>query len=395
MLSQPPSAVSERNSSDRPQLFLGWDDWDFDFDGAIWPKSNEPIDPNLSLGVIIWHPAKQMTRALPSTFAEAEEQSSQPAPEGLDNGESVSMYFTAENSHEAFLNVRQTDEWENIRDDPVFVVFMDDEMKHNLIPLEDCVAQRDRSDEASDDLSQDEDQEMCDATWDIMENLEQALSSTNGYSKSEQRKREEPAPAYTTQEDILAKLGVTGAPKPPSDERMSPSLPMQDVKSTATLPEKPFIAPHSKHPGAPSTLPRSQSYNGLQTSGHGPTYQRPYGATLSSAIARPPPPPPPPEQPRYDPWNAPQSSNHGFDGSRGSPALSEGSNRTMVGSDFGSEKPGGSNEPESSTVPSLQRSDSSFSRKRSYEDADQGGKLRQQDDYSKRKRRSQVDAAYR
>jgi hypothetical protein len=71
----------------------------------------------------------------------------------------------------------------------------------------------------------------------------------------------------------------------------------------------------------------------------------------------------------------------------------------MAGSDFEPEKPNSSNEngPENPELPaSLQRSDSSFSRKRSYEDADHGdGTPRQQDDWTKRKRRSQVDAAYR
>jgi len=27
-------------------------DWDFDFDGPIWPKSNEDIDQALSIGII-------------------------------------------------------------------------------------------------------------------------------------------------------------------------------------------------------------------------------------------------------------------------------------------------------------------------------------------------------
>jgi hypothetical protein len=123
------STSHDSGSGNKSELYLAWDDWDFDFDGAIWPKSNEPVDPNLSLGVIIWHPAKQMTRALPATFEEAEEQSLKPTPEELGNGESVSIYFTAENSHEAFLDVRQTDEWDYIKDDPVFVIFTDEETR--------------------------------------------------------------------------------------------------------------------------------------------------------------------------------------------------------------------------------------------------------------------------
>jgi hypothetical protein len=69
----------------------------------------------------------------------------------------------------------------------------------------------------------------------------------------------------------------------------------------------------------------------------------------------------------------------------------------MAGSDFEPDKLNTSTENENPTIPALARSDSSFSRKRSYEeDIDHGDeKSGQQDDYTKRKRRSQVDAAYR
>ena len=30
------------------ELYLARDDWDFDFDGAVVPKGNKPIEPNLS-----------------------------------------------------------------------------------------------------------------------------------------------------------------------------------------------------------------------------------------------------------------------------------------------------------------------------------------------------------
>ncbi|KAI8942557.1 hypothetical protein NX059_000617 [Plenodomus lindquistii] len=392
---QSTSVVSQNSPSEKPQIYLGWDDWDFDFDGAIWPKSNEPVDPALSLGVIIWHPAKQMTRALPSTFEEAENQALDEAPEGLGNGDSVSMYFTAENSHEAFLDVRQTDDWETIQDDPVFVEFSDEEMQNNVVSIEDCIAQRDRSDEPSDVKNHDEDQEMHDASWDIMENLEQALTGRQEESRSQSTKHEEmPSPA-PTQEDILAKLGVTGAPKPPSHNLSPGTYQMSETKFPVSLPGKTATFPPTKPLNQQSVPSRAHSYSGLPKSGQIPTNQRPYGSMSSSSMSRPPPPPPPPEQPHYDPWNAPQHSGHVYGKRPGSPALSEGSNRTMVGSDFEPEKPSNSNEHESSAMPSLERSDSSYNRKRSYEDADKDGEqMRQQDDYSKRKRRSQVDAAY-
>lgn len=215
--SQPTSVKGGSTPTEKPQLFLAWDDWDFDFEGAIWPKSNEAVDPALSLGVIIWHPAKQVTRALPSTFDEAEEQALRPPPESLGNGDSVSVYFMAENSHEAFLNVRQTDEWDKIKEDPIFVVFTDEAMQQNLVSFEDCIAQRDRPDEETMVL-EDQDEQMPDASWNVMDHLEHELTSNR--RALQPHGREGANRTDFSQEDILAKLGVTGAPKPPSDEPM-------------------------------------------------------------------------------------------------------------------------------------------------------------------------------
>jgi hypothetical protein len=238
--SNPPASTSHDNATNnKPELYLAWDDWDFDFDGAIWPKSNEPVDPNLSLGVIIWHPAKQMTRALPATFDEAEEQSLRPAPEKLGNGESVSIYFTADNSHEAFLDVRQTDAWEYIQSDPAFVMFTDEEMQHNLVPVEECIAQRDRPDEPLDVDLKGEDAEMCEADWSVMDHLEQVLSASGEDSKLANVVPEpELAKAHATQEDILAALGVTGSPKPWSGEPMSLTMPTPNQEFPVPLPER-------------------------------------------------------------------------------------------------------------------------------------------------------------
>lgn len=82
--------------------------------------------------------------------------------------------------------------------------------------------------------------------------------------------------------------------------------------------------------------------------------------------------------------------------SRGSPALSDGSNHTMAGSDFEPESQDKDPVKGESLEHAPARRTSSFNRKRSYEDADQGSERpHQQDDFSKRKRRSQVEAAYR
>ncbi|KAF1919757.1 hypothetical protein BDU57DRAFT_513026 [Ampelomyces quisqualis] len=390
--SQSSSAVELSATSEKSQLYLAWDDWDFDFEGAIWPKSNEPVDPNLSLGVIIWHPAKQVTRALPSTFDAAEEQALRPAPEGLDNGESVSMYFTTENSHEAFLDVRQTDEWETIRDDPIFVVFNDKDMRQNLVSLEDCIAQRDRPDALFQSAQNDNDEEMPDASWSVMDHLEQVLCSTRGAPQTKGIRLKE-THTDVSQEDVLARLGVTGAPKPPSHDPLPPSL-LRLEQSQVSLPEKPAaqaFLPSSSHP----TPQKAHSYGGHKAKDGSCVDLRTYGSTSSGNGHRYPIPPPPPEPQRQGSWGRPQYNDQSYDGSRGSPALSDGSNHTMAGSDFGPEKPESITAKDDSAIPTLTRSDSSFARKRSYEDADHDNEQpRQHNDYTKRKRRSQVDAVY-
>ncbi|KAF2800075.1 hypothetical protein K505DRAFT_331985 [Melanomma pulvis-pyrius CBS 109.77] len=406
----PDSTISEQGSNDKPQLFLAWDDWDFDFDGAIWPKSNEPIDPNLSLGVIIWRPAKQVTRALPSTYIEAEEQALKPLAEKLGNGESVSMYFTVENSHEAFLDVRQTDQWENIRHDAVFTVFKDEEMSDpdTLVSLEQCIAERDRPDLAIEEAIEEVDEDIQDAAWNVMDHLEKALLGHDEEAKPPRPYTQTTSPRSQAQEDILAILGVTGSPKPPSNESAHLPFTLTDTKPSS-LPERPPAppGPHlanivSMHSRPEPPLQRAHSYAGSRNSNYGNLPQRPYGSMSSSDHPPPPPPPPPPpERPHFDsymPSNSQnQSNSHAFNDSRESPARSEGSNRTLAGSDFDENPSTGVDDASAPPpeVPQLNRSDSSLTRKRSYDDTDQDDeKLRQQDDHTRRKRRSQVASVY-
>ena len=155
----------------------------------------------------------------------------------------MSIYFTHENSHEAFLDVRQTDEWYRIRKDPIFVVFDKEEMARNLVPIEECIAARDRPDEPVEEI-EDEDEDMPDCVWNVMDGLEQALSSGPEDAKKSFTKGKEEQGGQT-QDDVLAKLGVTGAPKPPSHEPVNIPFPF-DTKPLSSLPEKPPVAPLSK-----------------------------------------------------------------------------------------------------------------------------------------------------
>ncbi|KAJ4296889.1 hypothetical protein N0V90_006937 [Kalmusia sp. IMI 367209] len=396
---QPTSATSDNTPVEKPPLFLGWDDWDFDFDGAIWPKANEPVDPNLSLGVITWRPAKQVTRALPPTFEEAEEQSFKPPAEKLGNGESVSLYFTAENSYEAFLDVRRTDEWENIKNDPAFVVFTGKGTAHNLVSIEDCLALRDRPDEPTEEFADNGDEDMHDPTWNVMDNLEQALSDdVEDIKKPIQQREPISSTRDQTQEDVLARLGVTGSPKPVYEDPLPVSF-LRDDKLPASLPVKPPAPPSANIPPRPEAPPqRAQSFGGQHNSTFANTVSRPYGPMFS---AYPQHPPLTPHADRLNPWNSisqtnPQGNSNMPAGLGGSSVLPEANNKSTVGSDFSPDKTTNNVDKDTAAVSSLKRGDSSFTRKRSYEDTDQEDEhVRQHDDHSKRKRRSVVDAAYR
>jgi hypothetical protein len=380
---------------EKPQLFLAWDDWDFDFDGAIWPKSNEPVDPNLSLGVILWRPAKQVTRALASTYDDAEEQALKPPPEKLGNGESVSIYFTCENSHEAYLDVRQTDEWYRIRKDPIFVVFPRPE-DMDLIPIEECLDKRDRPDWPLANFPVDEDEDMEDSGWNVMDNLEQALSGHDVDARPQSLLSDKPTHRTQKQEDVLAMLGVTGSPKPPSEEIVPMTLALEsETKPRISLPEKPTVRPMPPVPARtepPLAPQRAHSYGGHRNSTYGPPPQRPYGSMSSSSHSYPP--PPPPIERNWSSGNPHgQLNDYGSDRAQASPTMSEASNRTLAGSDFEANVNAGKR---LEATPKPHRSDNSFVRKRSYDDADQDEKLRQPDDHTRRKRRqAEVAAAYR
>ncbi|KAK7723102.1 hypothetical protein SLS57_004659 [Botryosphaeria dothidea] len=200
---------------------LGLDEWDqTDFDGAIWPKANEPVEPDFSLGVITWHPANEITLALPSDFNKAEEVAAEPAPPKIGNGDAVSKYFAPDNAHEAFLDVRQTDEWDSVKHDSIFYEFP---KASDIVALEDVLANRDRPDPEGENPYPSIEENRGrdgreDSDWNVMDNLEQALSSEQpaGDSTESGNNRSTPTPVSRddAQEALLASLGVTGSPKP-------------------------------------------------------------------------------------------------------------------------------------------------------------------------------------
>lgn len=375
---------------------LGLDEWDqTDFDGAIWPKANEPVEPDFSLGVITWHPANEITLALPSDFNKAEEVAAEPAPPKIGNGDAVSKYFAPDNAHEAFLDVRQTDEWDSVKHDSIFYEFP---KASDIVALEDVLANRDRPDPEGENPYPSIEENRArdwrqDSDWNVMDNLEQALSSEQpaGDSTESGNNRSTPTPVSRddAQEALLASLGVTGSPKPvkplPSPAHLPPN-PQKGSKRGSTDHDRPYEEyMHSRH--LPPTHQNGSGPRGRHSSQGAPT----------SSLHSPSLPPPPlqrQQSPSHDSWRVEQAPVRNGD-RRQSPARSENSQHTATGSDFHMED----NDPFNPNAaepqkPRLCRADSSAGRKRSYEEAE--SPQRQEDDYAKRFKRKQprVAAAY-
>lgn len=102
----------------------GADDLEEDFDGECYfSRHPEEINSDLSLGLIEWQAPLPTKMALPSTFAEAELEALAPRkPRALDD-ESISDYFTLDKREEALLSVRQTEVWEEVKDDVIYREF--------------------------------------------------------------------------------------------------------------------------------------------------------------------------------------------------------------------------------------------------------------------------------
>ncbi|EMC91596.1 hypothetical protein BAUCODRAFT_126596 [Baudoinia panamericana UAMH 10762] len=228
----------------------GDDALDEEFDGECYfGRHSDEINPELSLGVIEWRAPLPTNLPLPSSYAEAELEAIAPRkPRPLDEP-SVSDYFTKENKDEALLSIRQTEEWEHVKNDLIYRDFP--AVPNEIVPLSAMLEkyryrprlglQRSTAEYASpgpESRSQtpaggDESQEQND----MLGNLEQALFATNTYSRRDAkvangvRSHSRSASVTSTateritrptplapvrdqqQEDVLAALGVTGSPK--------------------------------------------------------------------------------------------------------------------------------------------------------------------------------------
>ena len=103
---------------DCPELEAEFDDECYYFDHP------EEIDNDLSIGWIESHSALPTPRPLPSTFSEAELEALAPRPYPANGGICISEYFAAEKGEEQLNTVRLSDSWVEIKDDLIFKEFL-------------------------------------------------------------------------------------------------------------------------------------------------------------------------------------------------------------------------------------------------------------------------------
>lgn len=412
-------------------------DWTFDPEGAIWPKATEVVDNKLSLGLIAWHPGNKMTRAMPCTFAAAEQSSRAAPPPPIGLGDSVSTYFMKENHENAYEDIRSLAHWPKVKRDPVFVEFPQECESYDVATVK---AWRNRPDVAVEIV--DDVEEEGEIGVDIGE-INGLANSFDQPPQQETTDQGQPSADQSdtntgqrpgdknqyqmdqSQEDILASLGVEGPPRPVYPTP-GPAYGAQSASKSGdpmdTMPQR--QASNGPNPGMnytqgqvniPPTSNASNSYPPADDPIEQAIARAISGAQASEQQSTPPAPsevvkhdPSDPEP--YDPWNPDQGMPVP---KNPSPAPSD---KTHVGSDFDQDttEVATSNgqlqdplpmEVEEDLKPPLSRHESSASRKRSYDnfndrdESDDDHKRRQSDDGNKAERpsksRQSSDDAYR
>jgi hypothetical protein len=120
-------------------------DFGLDFDlGSEAGVPAEEVVPELSLGIITWHPAIPTSKPLPSVYDEVEPKWTESAKATEGTHISVtSEFFPDDMSVDIRLSVRDTDEWQKVKDDLIFVEFG---KTAATVPLLTVIANRDRPD---------------------------------------------------------------------------------------------------------------------------------------------------------------------------------------------------------------------------------------------------------
>lgn len=346
--------------SEHANSVSGYDDEDLEedfYDECYFAVHPEEIDLKLSLGMIEWKAPLPTKRPLPSTFAEAELEALAPRKPLPTDDESISDYFIRSKRHEASLSVRQTEYWNEVKDDIIFrefpmicasiltmsellakykdrpdptwrsrvysptpdpetsVMDVDDEITPR--PQQNPHSRRtSRSQQYHRSRSVSRSQDYMDEQSDVLGSLENMSHSrrhsrASSVASTSSHRASKPTPLMpirdAAQEDILAALGVTGSPK---------------------------VVYQTPGPAIGAPQPQRTSRHNSNASGNG----------------RPPPPPPPPPQ-TQDRYRR----------------ASNGSHHTAAGSDFG--------DPDATPRAKVHRSET---RKRAYEDSDDSDAQKQQ-----------------
>ena len=125
------AAYARLEAGEHPQAFAGapYDppaealETDFD-DECYYFEHPEEISQELSIGEIVSLSALPTSRPLPSTFNEAELEALAPRPQFVRSDSCISEYYTAEKAEEQLNTVRLSDTWAEIKDDLIFKEFL-------------------------------------------------------------------------------------------------------------------------------------------------------------------------------------------------------------------------------------------------------------------------------
>lgn len=141
----------------------------------------------------------------------------------LGNRDSVSEYYRHDNDYQAYLDVRQTDEWEEYQNDPIF---KDLTGQGNWIPLQEAITLRERIESPSSSTSDGS----HDRLWDEVEQWQRSVDAEESYSQSSHPPQDSMSDrnhdhyddhyqfSSGHQEKVLARLGVEGPAKPESSQ---------------------------------------------------------------------------------------------------------------------------------------------------------------------------------
>ena len=202
------------------------------------PSSTTLTDEIILTGRVSFHLIK---RPLPSNFVVADAIAPFEASSVEDLGLCESKYWPKGVLSKLYQHVRDTSDWDDLLNDPIFLSIPDES---EIIPIEDLTSLynqshcgdgneqlEERVQEVVEEVKSPQDGE---DTGDVMDSLEHALSE--GRRKQPDAKctttdtPKEPVNPRTDTEELLASLGVTGAPKPvraPARPYPPPSLEQQ------------------------------------------------------------------------------------------------------------------------------------------------------------------------